>query len=460
MQIEVGTQKSKIFTDNPKLLSALVTLYSFRVPGAEYSRNYRSHRWNGTKQFITNGGTFRTGLLPRILADLEKVECTPEIIDKTGSLDLADHQIEGFDLYDYQEEFIEKIRQEKRGVVKSPTGSGKTLIMAAAVQALRKQGRKIVILFNAKQLLTQTYEFFTEVCHFDSVGLCFGDGFIEGDIMLCTVQSIEHIIDSHVGQAEVLMVDECHEFCNGKLTLGALQSFPNADYRIGFTATPPSDDIGRHNLEGALGRVWEVVQTADLVDDGTLTKPLIHRVRRKYKAAGADIEMDYQTAYETYIVENEERNQKILDIVAQIMVEHKKPRILILTKSLAHGEWLMDKLGNTCRYIEGANSLGERYQAIDWFRKNPEGTVLIGTKILQTGVNIQEVTHLINARGMKSEIATLQALGRALRKHESKEQVYIYDFADEERYLKDHSKSRFSYYRKEGHEIKDYEEDQ
>ena len=120
----------------------------------------------------------------------------------------------------------------------------------------------------------------------------------------------------------------------------------------------------------------------------------------------------------------------------------------------------MDKLGDTCRYIEGANSLGERYQAIDWFRKNPEGTVLIGTKILQTGVNIQEVTHLINARGMKSEIATLQALGRALRKHESKEQVYIYDFADEERYLKDHSKSRFSYYRKEGHEIKDYEEDQ
>ena len=35
---------------------------------------------------------------------------------------------------------------------------------------------------------------------------------------------------------------------------------------------------------------------------------------------------------------------------------------------------------------------------------------------------------------MKSEIATLQALGRALRRHDSKEVVYIYDFMDKEKW--------------------------
>ena len=78
---------------------------------------------------------------------------------------------------------------------------------------------------------------------------------------------------------------------------------------------------------------------------------------------------------------------------------------------------------------------------------------LIGTKILQTGVNIEEITHFINARGMKSEIATLQALGRALRKHNTKDKVYVYDFFDQEKYLVDHSIEREKHYREEGHEV-------
>jgi superfamily II DNA or RNA helicase len=73
---------------------------------------------------------------------------------------------------------------------------------------------------------------------------------------------------------------------------------------------------------------------------------------------------------------------------------------------------------------------------------------------LQTGVNIEEITHFINARGMKSEIATLQALGRALRRHDSKDVVYIYDFLDKEKYLSDHSVARKRHYEKEGHTVK------
>ena len=66
--------------------------------------------------------------------------------------------------------------------------------MAGLVKAL--EGRKIVLLFNAKQLLTQTYEFLTEACGMENIGLCFGEGYIYGDVMLCTVQSIEKIIDT------------------------------------------------------------------------------------------------------------------------------------------------------------------------------------------------------------------------------------------------------------------------
>jgi superfamily II DNA or RNA helicase len=454
MKIHVGIQNSRIESDNPKLLQALYELYSFKVPGAEYSAAYKRRQWDGKTHFISKSGVFKSGLLSRLLADLKKIECEPEVITESSKEiePNLDYDIEGFNYYVYQENLIIDALKHKRGIIKSPTGSGKTLIMAGLIKALA--GRKMVILFNAKQLLTQTYEFLTETCGMDSVGLCFGEGYIYGDIMLCTVQSIEKILDTHLEEAEVLMVDECHEFGNGKTTLAALRSFPNAPYRLGFTATPPRDSVPRYNLEGALGSVLEAVDTADLVDSGKLTKPIIQLIDRPYTTSGVDEDLGYLDVYEEYIVNNEQRNNIIKDITDDIRKRNKKARILVLTKSLDHGRTLEDLLGGNCEFLQGCDSVGERYEAISRFRGCGESSILIGTKILQTGVNIEEITHFINARGMKSEIATLQALGRALRRHDSKDVVYIYDFMDKEKYLRDHSISRKRHYEREGHEVK------
>jgi superfamily II DNA or RNA helicase len=212
--------------------------------------------------------------------------------------------------------------------------------------------------------------------------------------------------------------------------------------------------VPRYNLEGALGSVLEAVDTADLVDSGKLTKPIIQLINRSYEASGVDEDMGYLDVYEEYIVNNESRNNIIKDITDDIRKRNKKARILVLTKSLDHGGALEDLLGGNCEFLQGCDSVGERYEAISRFRGCGESSILIGTKILQTGVNIEEITHLINARGMKSEIATLQALGRALRRHDSKDVVYIYDFMDKEKYLRDHSISRKRHYEREGHEVK------
>tara|TARA_R110000782_G_scaffold102791_4_gene190133 strand:- start:3106 stop:4485 length:1380 start_codon:yes stop_codon:yes gene_type:complete len=456
MRITINTLESVLHTDNEKLMGALYTLYSFKAKGARYSPAYKKGHWDGKTHFITKGGKFRTGLMPKVLADLEKIECVPELEYETEpvAFDLVDDlDIEGFTYYDYQSDLIDEALRVQRCVLKSPTGSGKTLIMAGMVKALIKEGRKMVILFNAKHLITQTYEFLTDVCGFDNIGICFGEGYVYGDIMLCTVQSIERIIDTHVEETQVLMVDECHEFCNGERTLAAIQSFPNAQYRYGFTATPPREDIPLHSLQGAFGAIIETVTTSDLVKSGHLTKPIIQLVKRDYTASGEDDDLTYLEVYDEYIVNNESRNDKIKEIVDAIKENNRRPRVLVLTRSLAHGRALEKLLGGQCEFLEGANSLGERYQSISRFRGCEGPSVLIGTKILQTGVNIEEITHLINARGMKSEIATLQALGRALRKHKTKKEVYVYDFLDQEKYLRGHSTSRRRHYKREGHEI-------
>jgi len=279
MEIHINTINSQLRTDNEKLLSALKELYSFKVPGAEYSPQYRNHTWNGKKKFFSNKGTFKTGILPRILADLEKVSANPKIVDnRILDTSIRDHIFESIAYYDYQERAIQKAIEEKRLVIKAPTASGKTIIIAGLVKALL--GRKMVLLFNAKQLLTQTYDFLKSL-EIPGLGICFSEGFIEGDIMLCTVQSIEKILDTHL-DCEVLMVDECHEFCNGKTTVAAIQSFPEANYRYGFTATPPNHKISRFNLEGGIGPVYTVATTNELVERGKLTKPIIQIIERPY----------------------------------------------------------------------------------------------------------------------------------------------------------------------------------
>lgn len=456
MKIHINNLKARIETDNPEILDALYKLYSEKTPGYQYSPAYKRRQWDGNTHFITKAGTFRTGLLNRVLDDLKKIDCVPELCyDSPQKSDdsIEDYQIDGFSYYSYQKELIERGLKDKRGIIKSPTGSGKTLIMAGLVKAL--ENKKMVLLFNAKQLLTQTYEFLTKTCKIENVGLCFGEGFIYGDIMLCTVQSIEKILDTHLEEAEVLMVDECHEFGNGKTTLAALQAFPKALYRLGFTATPPSDTIPKMNLEGALGPVWASVETAGLVDAGKLTKPIIQLINRPYTASGLDEDMSYLDAYDQYIVYNESRNNIIKDIVTEIRKNNKKSRILILTKSLDHGAILEELLNDgPVQFLQGEDSLCDRYKSISKFLNQNESSVLIGTKILQTGINIEEITHFINARGMKSEIATLQALGRALRRHESKDKVFVYDFIDREKYLLAHSTARRRHYEKEGHEVR------
>ena len=454
MNIEIGILRSKLHTDNPDLLDALYRLYSFKVPGSEYSAAYRSRRWDGKQHFLSRSGVFRTGLLQRVISDLKKIDCLPELKYQEDNFIIVPKpwDIPEFTYYPFQEQLIEQALNNKRGVIKAPTGSGKTLIIAGLIKALA--GRKMVLLFNAKQLLTQTYDFLTKTCGLDNIGLCFGEGYIYGDIMLCTVQSVDKILETHLEETEVLMVDECHEFANGRTTLAAIQSFSKAAYRYGFTATPPSDSIPAHNLEGAFGSIIESVSTSGLVETGKLTKPIIYLVNRNYTASGLDDDKSYLEIYENYIVNNDERNDKIRKIVNEVRKRSKRARILILTKSLAHGRALEDLLGESCEFLEGANSIGERYKAISRFRGSRSARILIGTKILQTGINIEEITHFINARGMKSEIATLQALGRALRRHDSKDRVYVYDFLDKEKYLRDHSLARQRHYKKEGHETK------
>ena len=465
MDILLGNIQSQIQTDNPDLLNALYKKYAFNVPGARYVPAYNRRRgsgarcWDGKEHFISKEGVFLSGLLSRILTDLAKIECTPTITPFEAVVEDWNNKLEPVDEYefrDYQETLITLGLTNKRGILKSPTGSGKTLILAGLVKNyfLQFPNDYILCVFPSKQLVKQTYEFLTKCDKLfktkDMLGYCTGEGVKNGLIMLTTVQSIEkaqaYWNTDYIG---MIVFDEAHEFSQSKARRLVLQGFPEAHYRLGLTATPPSDDISRHFLEGGLGPVIEVATSEDLIEEGHLAKPRIQIIRTPLLTSATveeNKDKTYPEIYQEYIVHNDYRNNRIKDII-KIIQKKDTSKAVILVKNLEHLHILADLIPGSI-ILQGSQDLTVRYELIRKFLRKKHG-VIIATKILQTGINIPEISHFIDARAMEKDIPTLQAIGRAMRV--KKDNVaWIYDFKDEAKYIAKHSRKRFRHYREVG----------
>jgi superfamily II DNA or RNA helicase len=90
----------------------------------------------------------------------------------------------------------------------------------------------------------------------------------------------------------------------------------------------------------------------------------------------------------------------------------------------------------------------DRHKVVRDF-KNGKIDVLVGSYILKRGKNFPLMTALIHAAGGRSASTVLQVLGRATRKHESKEYTVVDDFWDTGKYLETHSRKRYKTYIKE-----------
>ena len=68
------------------------------------------------------------------------------------------------------------------------------------------------------------------------------------------------------------------------------------------------------------------------------------------------------------------------------------------------------------------------------------------SKIFSTGINIKNLHYIMFAGGGKSKIKVLQSIGRGLRLHHSKSQLYIVDIADQLHYGGKHYRKRSEFY--------------
>lgn len=243
---------------------------------------------------------------------------------------------------------------------------------------------------------------------------------------------------------EFVIAEEAHE-AGGNSYFDLMQACTNANYRLALTATPfmRADAESNMRLMGVSGGVGIRVSEKQLIDLGILATP-VFQIARTQKPPKLFRSTAYQRAYETGIVGHDWRNKRI--VAECIRMSRYGLTTMVLVQRRAHGDRiaeLLAKVNMRGEFINGDDDSDGRKRALARLGTG-ETQVLIGTNILDVGVDVPSVGCIILAGGGKAEVANRQRIGRGLRAKKTGPNIcFILDFMDEHnQHLQEHALQR------------------
>lgn len=354
-------------------------------------------------------------------------EYTDKLLSKYFPFDYNTHQVNA----------LRKMLKASYGIIKVPTGGGKADIF---ISFIKETQLPTLVLVNKVGLCEQLAERAREAGL--QVGVWHGKTKTTGKVQFATIQSVKSL--PSLNAFSCLIIDEVHH-ASSKSFQDFLRS-SSYPIRFGFSATPNKGDAYIFaTIRQFMGKVIEEVPAETLIENKVIALPKITFVPVECPPT-----LDWQSAYEQGIINNHERNMKIVDLVER----HNEPT-LVLIKDVKHkqGELIKNTIEEnthkTVEYIHGS-SKSDRMEVLRQFESG-HIDVLVATNILNEGISIKRIRVLINASGGKSKVENLQKLGRGTRIMAEKSEVIIYDFDDKgNKFTERHSAQREAIYRKEG----------
>lgn len=432
-------------------LSQLKKDLSFFVPGSQFSPAFKNHMWDGKISFLD--GRHRTvpaGLYPLIYKTCQEMKYDLRVDEGVKADQTQDPapDTEGFlktlnlpfEPRDYQTKQFEKAITHRRGVICSPTGSGKSLVIYMVVRwLLENTSGKILLVVPTVSLVEQMWNDFKDYgwSDIDEHGEQLYAGkspTFKKRLLLTTYQSIMKRDMDFFEPYTSLLNDEAHSVKSAML-MKIAKMCVNARYRIGFTATVPTETIDYLNIFGVLG--WKIydLKSYELIGQGYLSQIKVVNMFLEYPEATRKRGSNRSYAEEVNLLEeSDERLQGFAYILDNLSATQNT---LILVNHIKHLEkmekWLEERYKEKYKIhvIQGATDPIAR-EGIRQGMENEKGSVLLATYgTMSTGINIKRIHHIIFGASSKSHIRVLQSIGRGLRLHESKDKLILWDIVDD-----------------------------
>ena len=450
--------------------------FSFYVPGYKYMPAFRNRMWDGKiRLFTVMSGELPAGLYEHLLQFAEQRDYLIEVVDSPyGRVDNY-NKIDVKELYnyieslnmpytirDYQFDAVSTGIHRKRGVLLSPTGSGKSLIIYALTRwYLENYDKMVLVIVPTTSLVEQMYGDFKDYGYDveNEVHKIYSgkDKNTQKRIVISTWQSIYKLPKQWFHHFGMVIGDECHGF-KSKSLMSIMNKASEAEYRFGTTGTLDGAQTHELVLQGLFGKIYRVTTTKTLQDNDTLAKLKIKRITLKYEEQVRKNfgKRTYQDEI-AFIVENDYRNKFIRNLALDLTGN----TLILYNYVEKHGKPLFDLIDNKVEenrkvfFVSGDVSATDREAIRGIVEKQKDAIVVASLGTFSTGINIKNLHNIIFASPSKSQIRVLQSIGRGLRKSDDGSATTLYDISDDiswqnrKNYSLLHSFERLKMYQKE-----------
>lgn len=435
------------------MLYELSDEFQFLIPGAKFNPKVKAKVWDGRIRLV-NIYAQKTyiGLFNQIRDfcdrrgydfvgfDLTDPAITPQFtVEFIKSLNFPPE----ISFRDYQYLAVHKALKNKRALILSPTGSGKSAQIYSIVRYLIEKEKKVLIVVPTIGLTTQMKNDFIEYAkekddiekeiHVIYSGK---EKQTEKPVTISTWQSIFKMGKEWYQQWDAIIVDEVHQAKATSLTT-IVESCTNAEYKVGFTGSLDETLTHKMMITSLFTDPTKVATTRDLINRGYLSEIEIRCKLLMYPDDARKVfkKIEYKKEID-YIVQNEARLKYVVDLVDGL----KGNTLLLFNFVEKHGERMYNELKEKSKkhiyFIHGGVSAEDREEFRQLTEQNDNVVIIASVGTTSTGVNIKRLHNLVLAQPTKSVIRVLQSIGRGLRVHNQKDGLVVYDIADDLRHGK------------------------
>jgi len=323
-------------------------------------------------------------------------------------------------LRDYQDRAVETViaKLDRRPILVSPTGSGKTTMATEIVERL---GRRTLWLAHRKELIDQAAE--RLAAHGLHAGIVMAGYHSDPDAQV-QVASVQTLVRRNRPPAGLVVVDECHHAA-AETYQKILSGYTDAAL-VGLTATPFRLD-GR-GLGDLFGELVVAAWPDELCTAGVLHKPRVWASKAPDLRGVRVVAGDYNLGA---LAERTNTAELNADIVETWQKRAAGRRTAAFAVDIAHSEAITEafrQAGVPAEHLDGATPRAER-DAILARLATGETLVVSNCMVLTEGWDLPALECAIIARPTASLNLHLQMIGRVMRACHGKGGAIVLDHA-------------------------------
>lgn len=306
-----------------------------------------------------------------------------------------------------------------------PTGCGKTIVFAKAIEQLVRDGKRVLVLAHRAELLTQAADKLAKAtglgCAVEKAEeTCMGSWFrvVVGSVQtMCREKRLSQFAPDHFG---AIIIDEAHH-CLSDSYQTVLKHFEGA-LVLGVTATPDRGDM--RNLGAYFDDLAYEYTITKAIREGYLSPIKAQTIPLRVDISGVAMQSgDYATgqlgsALEPYL-------EGIAQEMPSICRGRRTVVFLPLVKTSQRMRDILQAHGLRAAEVNGGSE--DRTQVLDAFSRG-EYDVLCNSMLLTEGWDCPEVDCVVVLRPTKVRSLYCQMIGRGTRLAPGKDHLLILDF--------------------------------